>query len=279
VKLVTFSLRDGLLRDQVGLIDGERILSLTGLTGDMHEVVAGGEEKLAKIRETRATLPQHALAECTLHVPLKPGKVLCCGVNYKEHAAQHTTPPPSEPFFFAKLPSSLVGPDAEVEKSPFTEQLDYEVEFAVVIGKPLYRASEEEVMPAIFGYTLLNDSSARDMQKRNNQITLGKNFVGSAPLGPCIVTADELADPNDVRLMTRLNGTLLQDGTTSDWLFPLPTLISFLTRYVPLQPGDVVSTGTPAGNGISRNPQIFMKAGDVVEIESPSIGVLRTAFV
>ena len=281
MKFVTFSLRSGRLHDQVGLLESDHVLSLTeaGLAGDMHAVIAGGAEKLAEIRAAKAGLPRHALADCALGLPLRPGKVMCCGVNYKEHAAQHTTPPPSEPFFFAKLPSSLVGPDAKVEKSPFTEQLDYEVEFAAVIGRPLYRAKPEEVLPAIFGYTLLNDISARDMQKRNNQVMLGKNFVGSAPLGPCIVTAEELTDPNAVRLMTRLNGTLLQDGNTADWLFPLPELIAFLTRYVPLEPGDVVSTGTPAGNGISRNPQIFMKAGDVVEIESPSIGVLRTVFV
>jgi 2-keto-4-pentenoate hydratase/2-oxohepta-3-ene-1,7-dioic acid hydratase in catechol pathway len=134
-------------------------------------------------------------------------------------------------------------------------------------------------MPAIFGYTLLNDISARDVQFKDNQITIGKNFAGFAPIGPSIVTADELSRPDAVALKTRLNGRLLQNGSTSDWLFSLPRLISFLSHYVPLEPGDLVSTGTPAGVGAFQKPQIFMKAGDVVEIEAAGIGVLRTPIV
>jgi 2-keto-4-pentenoate hydratase/2-oxohepta-3-ene-1,7-dioic acid hydratase in catechol pathway len=186
---------------------------------------------------------------------------------------------PTEPFFFAKLPTSVVGPDDPVAKPEETEQMDYEVEFAAVIGRRLHKAAEAEVMPAIFGYTLLNDISARDVQFKDNQITIGKNFAGFSPIGPCIVTADELTRPDDVALKTRLNGTTLQDGSTSDWLFPLPRLISFLSHYIPLLPGDIVSTGTPAGVGVFRRPQVFMKAGDVVEIEAAGIGVLRTPIV
>ena len=134
-------------------------------------------------------------------------------------------------------------------------------------------------MPAIFGYTLLNDISARDVQFKDNQITIGKNFAGFAPIGPCIVTADALPHPDNVALKTRLNGKTLQDGSTSDWLFSLPRLISFLSHYMPLEPGDIVSTGTPAGVGVFQKPQIFMKAGDVVEIEAEGIGILRTPIV
>ena len=134
-------------------------------------------------------------------------------------------------------------------------------------------------MPAIFGYTLLNDISARDVQFKDNQITIGKNLAGYAPIGPCIVTADELTRPDDVALKTRLNGRTLQDGSTSDWLFSLPQLISFLSGFMPLEPGDIVTTGTPAGVGAFQNPQIFMKAGDVVEIEAAGIGILRTPIV
>ncbi|RUW46844.1 fumarylacetoacetate hydrolase family protein, partial [Mesorhizobium sp. M1A.F.Ca.ET.072.01.1.1] len=202
------------------------------------------------------------------------------GINYKGHAEENPNAKmPIEPFFFAKLPSSVVGPDVRVEKPVRTEQMDYEVEFTAVIGKHLRKASEAEVMPAIFGYTLLNDISARDVQFKDNQITIGKNFAGFAPIGPCIVTTDELTRPDDVALKTRLNGKLLQNGSTSDWLFPLPRLISFLSHYVPLEPGDLVSTGTPAGVGAFQKPQIFMKAGDVVEIEAAGIGVLRTPIV
>ncbi len=134
-------------------------------------------------------------------------------------------------------------------------------------------------MPAIFGYTLLNDISARDVQFKDNQITIGKNFAGFAPIGPVIVTADEMQRPDAVALKTRLNGRTLQDGSTSDWLFSLPRLIAFLSRYVPLEPGDIVSTGTPAGVGFFQKPPVFMKAGDVVEIEGEGIGVLRTPIV
>jgi 2-keto-4-pentenoate hydratase/2-oxohepta-3-ene-1,7-dioic acid hydratase in catechol pathway len=134
-------------------------------------------------------------------------------------------------------------------------------------------------MQAVFGYTLLNDVSARDVQFKDNQITLGKNFNGFAPIGPCIVTADALTDPGRVRLQTRLNGRTMQDGNTSEWLFRLPRLLSFLSQVMVLEPGDIVTTGTPAGVGYFRKPQVFMKAGDVIEIEGEEIGVLRNPLV
>ena len=134
-------------------------------------------------------------------------------------------------------------------------------------------------MPAIFGYTLLNDISARDVQFKDSQITLGKNLDGYAPIGPCILTADALPDPGAVGLRTRLNGEVMQDGNTADWLFPLPVLISFLSATMTLEPGDLVTTGTPAGVGVFRKPQVFMMPGDVVEIEAEGIGVLRTPIV
>ena len=160
-----------------------------------------------------------------------------------------------------------------------SKQVDYEVEFSVVIGKRLSRAREEEVMPALFGYTLLNDVSARDVQFKDNQITIGKNFNRFAPIGPCIVTTDELTTPNSVRLTTRLNGKTMQDGNTSEWLFPLPRLISFLSQVMVLEPGDVVTTGTPAGVGYFKKPQVFMRPGDTIEIEAQGIGVLRNRLV
>jgi 2-keto-4-pentenoate hydratase/2-oxohepta-3-ene-1,7-dioic acid hydratase in catechol pathway len=224
--------------------------------------------------------PRYALADVKLEAPVRPSKVLCSGINYKGHAEENPNARmPTEPFFFAKLPTSVVGPDDPVAKPKETEQMDYEVEFSAVIGRKLHKAAEADVMPAIFGYTLLNDISARDVQFKDNQITIGKNFAGFAPIGPCIVTADEMTRPDDVALKTRLNGKTLQDGSTSDWLFSLPRLISFLSQYVPLVPGDIVSTGTPAGVGVFRKPQVFMKAGDVIEIEADGIGVLRNPIV
>jgi 2-keto-4-pentenoate hydratase/2-oxohepta-3-ene-1,7-dioic acid hydratase in catechol pathway len=186
---------------------------------------------------------------------------------------------PTEPFFFAKLPTSVIGPDAPIPYPPRTHQLDYEGEFAVVIGRKLSRASEDEVMPALFGYTPLKDVSARDVQFKDNQITLGKNFDGFAPMGPCIVTTDELTRPDSVALRTRLNGRRLQNGSTADWLFRLPNVIASLSEVMTPLPGDIVTTGTPAGVGYFQKPQVFMQPGDVVEIDTDGIGVLRNPIV
>jgi 2-keto-4-pentenoate hydratase/2-oxohepta-3-ene-1,7-dioic acid hydratase in catechol pathway len=282
MKFVTFSHREGGHDHHAGVLEGESVACLTeaGLAANVLEIVQGGAAALEKIRAGLARAPRYALTDVKLEAPIRPGKVLCSGINYKGHADENPNAKmPTEPFFFAKLPSSVVGPDVPVEKSPRTEQMDYEVEFSAVIGKRLHKAAEAEVMPAVFGYTLLNDISARDVQFKDNQITIGKNFAGYAPIGPCIVTVDEMEDPNTVALKTRLNGKTMQDGNTSNWLFPLPRLISFLSHYVPLEPGDIVTTGTPAGVGVFRNPQVFMKAGDVVEIEAAGIGVLRTPIV
>jgi 2,4-didehydro-3-deoxy-L-rhamnonate hydrolase len=276
MKLVTFAAADNF--PCVGVLDGGTIADLSAAADTMADVIAPGG--LARAKAALAEAPRHSLATVRLLAPLRPGKVLCSGINYKAHATENPNAKmPEEPFFFAKLPSSVVGPDIPVARHPRVQQMDYEVEFAAVIGAPLHQATEEEVMPAIFGYTLLNDLSARDVQFKDNQITLGKNFAGYAPIGPCIVTVDEMPNPNNVRLTTHVNGRKLQDGNTSDWLFPLPRLISFLSGVMPLEPGDIVTTGTPAGVGVFQNPQVFLKGGDVVEIAAEGIGILRTPIV
>jgi 2-keto-4-pentenoate hydratase/2-oxohepta-3-ene-1,7-dioic acid hydratase in catechol pathway len=163
-----------------------------------------------------------------------------------------------------------------------TKQLDYEVEFAVVLGHRLHKATEQAAFDAIFGYTILHDVSARDIQfkaPQHNQITLGKNFDTFAPIGPCIVTADELTDPTNLRLRTWVNGELLQDGSTSEWVFTLPYLLAFLSNVMTLEPGDIVTTGTPAGVGVFRNPQVFLKPGDMVALEVEGIGRLENPVV
>jgi len=279
MKLVTFSIGS---TEHAGVLEGDEVASLTEakIAGTVLEIVEGGTAALERVRSGLAGAPRYALADVTLKAPIRPGKVLCSGINYKGHAQENPNAKmPTEPFFFCKLPSSITGPDEPVEKSPRTEQMDYEVEFSAVIGSRLYKAAESEVMPAIFGYTLLNDISARDVQFKDNQITLGKNLAGYAPIGPCILTADAMPHPDNVQLKTRLNGRTLQNGNTSDWLFSLPVLISFLSQVMPLEPGDIVTTGTPAGVGIFQNPPVFMKAGDVVEIEADGIGILKTPIV
>lgn len=277
MKLVTFTTGDG---SHAGMLAGEEIIDLTagGVAPSIRDILVGGADALAKARAAKG--PKVPLASVRLQAPLpNPGKILCSGVNYKSHAAEGSGKIPEEPFFFAKLPSSVCGPEDKIVATPRSSQIDWEVEFAVVIGKRLSLAKPEEVMPAVFGYTMLNDVSARDVQFKDNQITLGKNFENFAPIGPCIVTADEMTRPDQVRIMTRLNGKTMQDGNTADWIFPLPQFISFLSQVMPLEPGDIVSTGTPAGVGWGHKPQVFMKPGDVIEIEGEGIGVLRNYIV
>ena len=160
-----------------------------------------------------------------------------------------------------------------------TSQLDYEVEFAVVIGRTMKQIAEKDVMGCLAGYTILHDVSARDVQFKDNQITLGKNFDTFCPLGPCIVTRDELPEPENVRLRSLVNGKVMQDGTTADWVFQLPELLGRLSEVMTLEPGDVVSTGTPAGVGVFRKPQVFLKPGDVARLEIEGIGSLENPVV
>lgn len=278
MKLVTYYAKRGL---RVGAIKGKDIIDLTGagVARTMIELIAGGEEKLG---QARAALKDSESARVPLQgarlaspIP-RPGKILCSGINYKGHAAENPNAKmPTEPFFFAKLPNAVIGDGDVIAYPPQTQQLDFEVEFTAVIGKRLRHAKEENVMSSLFGYTLLHDVSARDVQFKDNQITLGKNFDGFCPIGPCIVTSDEMKDPGNVRLFSRLNGKTMQNGTTADWLFSLQRLISHLSQVMTLEPGDVVSTGTPAGVGIFQKPPVFMKVGDVVEIEAEGIGILR----
>lgn len=257
------------------------LVDLTGVAPDLLSLIRGGEAKLEEARQVlEGSAPTHALGEVRILVPLRPGKILCSGINYVSHAQENPEARmPEEPFFFAKLPSSVIGPGEPIRRG-VARQLDYEVEFAVVIGRPLaVGTAGAAILEAIFGYTLLNDVSARDVQFKDHQITLGKNLETFAPIGPCVVTRDEIPDPGRLRLRTWLNGQVVQDGSTRDWLFPLPVLIGHLLRYLPLEPGDLISTGTPAGVGFFRQPQIFMQPGDWVVVEAEGIGRLETPVV
>lgn len=268
---------------RLGLYDEAGIADITGAGGPagMMEAILGWPDCRAAIEATLPRAARHARTEVILLAPVpRPGKVLCSGINYRSHAAENLKAVmPTEPFFFAKLPTSVVGDGVEIEQPRRSRQVDYEVEFAAVIGRRLHRAAEAEAMAAVFGYTLLNDVSARDVQMKDNQITLGKNFDGFAPVGPCITTADALPHPDRVRLRSVLNGRVMQDGTTADWLFPLPRLLAELSHVMTLEPGDIVTTGTPAGVGLFRDPPVFMGPGDVIAIEAEGIGTLTSRIV
>ena len=205
----------------------------------------------------------------------RPGKILCSGINYASHKEENPDAVfPDEPFFFSKLPSAVIGPgDPIVIPRPET-QTDYEVELAAIIGRTSSRVSEDDALGHVFGYTILNDVSARDIQFKGNQITLGKGVDTFSPLGPEVVTADEIPDPQRLHVSSYLNGERMQSTPTSDMIFSVARLIAFLSQIVTLDPGDIVSTGTPAGVGAFRKPPVWMKPGDEITVEVNAIGRL-----
>lgn len=173
------------------------------------------------------------------------------------------------------MPSTVIGPNEAIIVPCHSKQVDYEIEFAVVIGRTMQCTPERDVLEHLFGYTILHDVSARDVQFRNNQVTLGKNFDTFCPIGPCIVTRDEVPRPDQNGLRTFLNGQKMQEGSTADWLFSLAHLLSLLSERITLEPGDVVSTGTPAGVGVFRKPPIFLRSGYIVRLEADHLGILQ----
>lgn len=254
-------------------------------------LLAAGERGLAVAREALRFAQQagdrvaghlrYTFDEVRLRPPLlRPGKILCAGTNYLSHLAENPKATrPEEPFFFAKLPSVVIGPQDPIVKPALTEQLDYEVELAVVIGRPMRDVPAERALEYVAGYTILNDVSARDVQFRNNQITLGKNFDTFAPMGPCLTTADEIPDPSRLRLRTWVNGELRQDEPAAGMIFSIPELLARLSAVLTLEPGDVVSTGTPAGVGVFRQPPVFLQPGDIVTMEIDGIGRLENPVI
>ena len=248
--------------------------------GDMLSLLRGGDANMKKARDAAgaAGARTYKFHEVKVLAPVpRPGKILCAGFNFHSHLQENPgAKVPEEPFFFAKMPSAVIANGEPILHPGKGHQVDYEVELAVVIGKPVKRNTpEDQVMGLIAGYTIMNDVSARDVQFKDQQITLGKNFDTFAPMGPMMVTTDELVSPEDTKLMTMVNNKMVQDGTTRDWVFPLRKLISALSHVMSLEPGDVVSTGTPAGVAAFRKPQAFLKPGDTVTLEVQSIGQLE----
>lgn len=275
MRLVTYEAEG---RTGVGVMDGEAIAPV-GAFPRMIALIEAGADGLAAAREALAGSDRVRRARLRAPIP-RPGKLLCSGVNYRSHGEENPNAVlPTEPFFFSKLPTAVIGPDEPIVK-PYPEcQMDWEVEFAVVIGREARRLNPANALDHVFGYTLLHDVSARDVQFKDAQITLGKGFDTFSPLGPWIVPKDDLPDPQQVALATYVSGEQRQRGNTSDQIFPLPDLLTFLTRYITLLPGDIVSTGTPAGVGAFRTPQVWLQPGDECVIEAAGIGRLRNPVV
>lgn len=218
-----------------------------------------------------------ALSEVRLLAPTRrPGKLLAVGNNYLAHARESGKDAPGAPVIFAKATSSVIGPGEAISFSTdHSIQVDYEGELAVVMGRTTRRVAPEQALQHIFGYTVCNDVSARDAQFGDGQWVRGKSFDTFAPLGPWVVTAESIPDPQTLAIRTRVNGVPLQDGTTSQMIFSVAELIAYISTYITLEPGDVVATGTPEGVGFARVPPIFLGDGDLVEVEVEGIGVLR----
>jgi len=208
-----------------------------------------------------------------------PAKILCCGLNYHEHRIETDNPERSHPTLFVRFADAQIGHGAAIEHPAETTMLDYEAELAVVIGKRARHVPRERAMEHVAGYACYNDVSVRDWQRHTTQMTPGKNFPTTGPFGPWLVTRDEIDDLAPLRIQCRLNGTVMQDARLGDMIFDIPALIEYITTFTALSPGDVILTGTPGGVGVRRDPQIFLKPGDRVEVEIEKVGLLANPVI
>ncbi|MCA0303145.1 MAG: fumarylacetoacetate hydrolase family protein [Proteobacteria bacterium] len=273
MRLVTFRHADSL---KFGAVVDGGVVDLSARTG-------GRWPSLRAVLEARA-LPELAAAAngATPDFPLDavalqpvipdPGKILCVGINYASHAGEVGRALPSHPSVFSRFTSTLVAPGGAMVRPRASGDFDYEGELALVIGARCRAVPRERALSVVAGYTCFIDGSVRDYQKHS--VTAGKNFPGTGPLGPWLVTADEIPDPQTLELTTRLNGTVVQHDTTDHMIFDVAAIVSYLSTFTPLEPGDVIATGTPDGVGLGRKPPLWMKAGDRLEVEISSIGTL-----
>jgi 2-keto-4-pentenoate hydratase/2-oxohepta-3-ene-1,7-dioic acid hydratase in catechol pathway len=271
MKFVTFTEANGPSRP--GLLSGDEVIDLSTIFPDVLSIIAGGSDALKKAEKHSAgRLP---LKSFQLHAPLaNPPRIFCVGLNYRDHAVESNMEIPKVPTVFMKLASAIVGPGAAIKLPPNSTQPDYEAEFAAVIGTAGGNIAKEDWQKHIFGYTILNDVSARDVQLATSQWTLGKSFDTFAPLGPAIVTKDEIADPHQLSVSLSIDGEMLQNSNTRELIFKLPELVAYISSITSLHPGDIISTGTPAGVGLGRKPQRWLRSGETVQIEIQGLGML-----
>jgi 2-keto-4-pentenoate hydratase/2-oxohepta-3-ene-1,7-dioic acid hydratase in catechol pathway len=260
------------------LEDGEVI----GLRGAGFEsviaAIAGGADARDRIQRWVDGPPGSErvdFADVTLEAPVpRPPKIICIGLNYRDHAEESNLPIPETPTVFCKFPTAVIGHGHPIVLPKASTRPDYEAEFAVVIGRGGRHIAESDWRDHVFGYTILNDVSARDFQMATSQWMIGKTFDTFAPIGPAIVTADEIEDPHDLEISLELSGDRMQHSNTSNLIFGVPKLIAYLSSVFTLEPGDIIATGTPAGVGFARKPPRYLKAGDEVRIQVAGIGEL-----
>ncbi len=285
MKLMMFETGDG---PALGAVDDGQVINLTAadphLPGTLMALIGAGPQAMERAQAVAENAPASTrleLSGVTASLPIaRPEKFICVGLNYALHAQEGGHDIPTYPAFFLRVASSLVAAGAPIVRPACSEQLDYECELAIVIAKGGRHIPEETALDHVFGYTNFNDVSVRDFQRKTSQWTPGKNFDGTGPLGPWVVTADELpAGASGLRIMTRVNGNVMQDSNTSDMIFSTARTIALLSEFMTLSPGDVIATGTPSGVAHARKPPTWMKAGDTVEVEIDGIGVLSNPVV
>jgi len=259
-----------------GVVSGDGVITMRG-HASLRDALAAGA--LAGMRTAAAMAkPDFKLADIRfLPVIPNPHKILCAGVNYKSHAAEVGRELPKQPSMFIRFTDTLVGHLGEMIRPRLSDNFDFEGELTMVIGKGGRHIPIDRALDHVAGYTIFVDGSVRDYQKFS--VTSGKNFPGTGPLGPWMVTTDEIPDPAKLTLVTRLNGQEMQRSGTDLLIYSIPQIISFCSNFTPLSPGDIIATGTPEGVGHRRNPQVWMKPGDVLEVEITGIGTLRNHIV
>jgi len=279
MKLVRFTLEENI---RLGLVRGDELIDLTSasdgrLPADMLTFLQQGEAALQMARQLEQSVPADlALSEVKILAPIaNPPKVVAIGLNYMDHCREQKVDPPKAPLIFAKFPTAIIGPGETIRWDPaLTNQVDFEAELAVVMGRTARRVSEAEALDYVAGYTICHDVSARDLQFGDGQWIRGKSLDTFCPLGPYLVTRDEIPDPHNLAIRCTVNETVYQNSNTREMIFRIPYLIAYVSRAFTLLPGDIITTGTPDGVGVFRSPKIFLKDGDRVTIEIAGLGQL-----
>lgn len=289
MKIITFK-QNGTDRDRYrigALVSDGKLVDLTSLVSDKDltatdilkclDLESDFFEKAQKVVETGDAINRNEVEICA---PLpRPGKIICIGLNYRDHAEESGMAIPKSPVIFSKFSTCAIGPNQPVIIPQGSVETDYEAELAFIIGRRANNVPLKDAMKYVFGYTNFNDVSARDFQFADGQWQRGKSCDTFAPMGECVVTVDEIPDPQDLSIKFRLNGETMQDSSTSQMIFGVAELVAFLSRYITLEPGDVIATGTPPGVGFARKPPVYLKDGDVVEVEIEGLGVLSNPVV
>ncbi len=278
MRLVTFTAGNS---PKPGVVAGKQVFALG--YPDLVAFLEDGETARQAAADVVAAPPRggvHPLSAVRIHAPIpRPPKFICIGLNYRDHAIESGMKIPDTPTVFAKYSNTVIGPGDAIRLPRVSKEVDYEAELAFVIGRRGKDIPAERWKDYVFGYTIVNDVSARDFQRATSQWTIGKTFDTFGPMGPELVSADEIADPHNLRIGCEVNGRVLQDSTTAQLIFRIPELVAYLSQAMTLEPGDVISTGTPPGVGFARKPPIFLQPGDEVVVKVEGLGELRNPVI